>query len=298
MRSTSKITLSLIALILFVNTGFSQYKTLKEFGSKNSFTSLYSPKLISQGDELDFVRIEEPTFYNPFADTTKIKKSWAKTDTGTSLIVSAGIIGLGLYTYKDEGFLNRRDVKDVINRYLPNYENKVDDYIQYLPYAATFALDPLGVESRHTAMRKLSTTATAIGLNLIVIQGLKYSIAEPRPDNSGDNSFPSGHTATAFTGAHLLHKEYSHKSPFISIAGYTLASMTGVLRQLNNRHWISDVLVSAGLGISLVEFAYFLNGKWWKENGVKEITEEPRNINELKPSFIGFKSWFCKPNAA
>ncbi|MGB5171239.1 MAG: hypothetical protein WBN69_07395, partial [Eudoraea sp.] len=213
MRSTSKITLSLIALILFVNTGFSQYKTLKEFGSKNSFTSLYSPKLISQGDELDFVRIEEPTFYNPFADTTKIKKSWAKTDTGTSLIVSAGLIGLGLYTYKDEGFLNRRDVKDVINRYLPNYENKVDDYIQYLPYAATFALDPLGVESRHTAMRKLSTTATAIGLNLIVIQGLKYSIAEPRPDNSGDNSFPSGHTATAFTGAHLLHKEYSHKSP-------------------------------------------------------------------------------------
>ncbi|MGB5173080.1 MAG: hypothetical protein WBN69_16750, partial [Eudoraea sp.] len=67
----------------------------------------------------------------------------------------------------------------------------------------------------------------------------------------------------------------------------------GVLRQLNNRHWISDVLVSAGLGISLVEFAYFLNGKWWKENGVKEITEEPRNINELKPSFIGLKAGFA-----
>ena len=90
-----------------------------------------------------------------------------------------------------------------------------------------------------------------------------------------------------------MHKEYSHKSPFISIAGYTLASITGVFRQLNNRHWISDVLVSAGLGISLVEFAYFLNDKWWDEKGVKEIIEEQRRINTLKPSFIGVKAGFA-----
>ncbi len=293
MCTTKKTIEFILCICICTFSGIAQYKSTEDFNADNAFADLYSPKLLSHGDDLSLVEIENPRLFYPQTDTTQVKKSWAKTDTGTSLIISAGLIGLGLYTYKDEGFLNRKDVKDVINRYLPNYENPIDDYIQYLPYVATFALDPLGIESKHTAMRKLSTTATAIGLNLIVIQGLKYSIAEPRPDNSGNNSFPSGHTATAFTGAHLLHKEYRHKSPFISIAGYTLASMTGVLRQLNNRHWISDVLVSAGLGISLVEFAYFLNDRWWDEKGINEIIEEQRRINTLKPSFVGVKAGFA-----
>ena len=135
--------------------------------------------------------------------------------------------------------------------------------------------------------------ATAIALNLIVVQGLKYTVKEPRPGNKEENSFPSGHTATAFMGAHFFYKEYAHKSPFYSIAAYVLATMTGVLRQLNDRHWVSDVLVGAGLGISLTEFAYFLNDKWWDDKGIHEIVPIERHINELKPSFIGLKLGFA-----
>jgi len=72
-------------------------------------------------------------------------------------------------------------------------------------------------------------------LNLLVVQSLKYTVKEPRPNNGEKNSFPSGHTATTFMGAHFFHKEYAHKSPFYSIAAYTLATMTGVFRLLNGR---------------------------------------------------------------
>ena len=236
----------------------------------------------------------ESTFFKQMADSISNKKTkWYKTDAGRAYITSGALIGLGLFTYKDSGFLNRYDFKDEINRYLPNFSSPIDDYIQYIPYISAYALDWAGIESLHNSKRKTVTLSTAIGLNLLVIQTLKYTVKEPRPNNGEHNSFPSGHTATAFMGAHFFHKEYAHKSPLYSIAAYALATMTGVLRQLNDRHWVSDVLVGAGLGISLTEFAYFLNDKWWDEKGINEIVPYENQVNELKPSFIGLKVGFA-----
>ena len=224
---------------------------------------------------------------SPWQDDVKIP--WAKTDTGKSLIISGALIGVGLFTYKDSGFLNRVDVKDNVNRYLPHFENALDDYTQYIPFVAAYALDPLGVKSKHKLFRKTTTTATAIASNLIVIQGLKYSIAETRPDGSSNNAFPSGHTATAFMGAHILHKEYGDRSIYYSVGAYTLATITGIFRQLNDRHWISDVFVGAGLGISLTEFSYWLNNRWWGNEGVNEIEIIQKAPNRGRPSYLGIK---------
>ena len=69
--------------------------------------------------------------------------------------------------------------------------------------------------------------------------------------------YPSGHTATAFTGATLLAHEYGHRSVWIPIAGYTVATATGVMRVLNNRHHVSDVIVGAAVGILAAELAYW-----------------------------------------
>ena len=231
--------------------------------------------------------LEVAPFPSPIQDD--VKTPWAKTDTGKSLIISGALIGVGLFTYKDSGWLNRVSVKENINRYLPGFENALDDYTQYIPFVAAYALDPLGVKSKHKLLRKTTTTATAIASNLIVIQGLKYSIAETRPDGSADNAFPSGHTATAFMGAHIFHKEYGDRSIYYSIGAYTLATITGVFRQLNDRHWISDVFVGAGLGISLTEFAYWLNDKWWGNEGVNEIEIIQKAPNRERPSYLGIK---------
>ena len=45
------------------------------------------------------------------------------------------------------------------------------------------------------------------------------------------------------------------------MSAYTLASATGALRIANNKHWASDVLVGAGLGIASAEFATWLYPK-------------------------------------
>ena len=90
-----------------------------------------------------------------------------------------------------------------------------------------------------------------------VVNGLKYSINRTRP-NGHDASFPSGHTATAFTGATLLAHEYGDRSIWIPIAGYTVATATGVMRVLNNRHYVSDVIVGAAVGILTAELAYWV----------------------------------------
>ena len=103
---------------------------------------------------------------------------------------------------------------------------------------------------------------------------LKPLVARPRPydyqlehfgvtiklliDAQHDYSFPSGHTATAFMGAEFLRKEYWDVSPWIGVAGYAVAAGTGFFRMYNNRHWLTDVLTGAGIGILSTQAAYWL----------------------------------------
>jgi membrane-associated phospholipid phosphatase len=87
---------------------------------------------------------------------------------------------------------------------------------------------------------------------------LKVTTKVERPDGSSRNSFPSGHAATAFMGAELLRREYQDTSPWIGVAGYAVAAGTGFFRMYNNRHWFTDVLAGAGIGIMSVKAAYWL----------------------------------------
>ena len=101
------------------------------------------------------------------------------------------------------------------------------------------------------------------------VNGIKYTAKEMRPDGSTANSWPSGHTATSFVGATILHKEYGlTRSPWWSVAGYGVATATGVMRVLNNRHWISDVMSGAGIGIMSGELGYALCDLLFKQKGL------------------------------
>jgi hypothetical protein len=114
---------------------------------------------------------------------------------------------------------------------------------------------------------------------------IKNTAKEMRPDGSSANSWPSGHTATAFVGATLLHKEYGlTRSPWWSVAGYGVATATGVMRVLNNRHWISDVMSGAGLGILSTELGYAIGDVLFKGKGLLRNDLEMTNEN---PTFFG-----------
>ena len=122
-----------------------------------------------------------------------------------------------------------------------NTKYTIDDYTQYMPTAAFLSLDYLGIESKHNMKQKLYAGAISHIVMAATVNLMKSQIHILRPDNSADNSFPSGHTATAFVGAELLWQEYHHQSIWYGIAGYTVASATGFFRMYNNRHWFSDI---------------------------------------------------------
>lgn len=82
---------------------------------------------------------------------------------------------------------------------------------------------------------------TSYAIMATTVLGLKSISHVERPDGSSNNSFPSGHTATAFMGAEFLYQEYKDKSIWYGIAGYAVATGTGLFRIYNNRHWLTDV---------------------------------------------------------
>lgn len=134
----------------------------------------------------------------------------------------------------------------------------VDDYAQYAPGLSVFALDFLGVKAKHNLADRGITMVASMALMGTIVHASKKITKIQRPDGTGFNSFPSGHTATAFVGAHILFKEYKNVSPWIGVAGYTIAAGTGAFRVINNKHWMSDVLAGAGVAILTVEITYLL----------------------------------------
>ena len=151
-----------------------------------------------------------------------------------------------------------------------NFHSEIDNYTQYVPLALAIGLKIGGVESRSDWPRFWASSAASAAIMAGLVNGIKYTSSEMRPDGSTRNSWPSGHTATAFLAATILHKEYGlTRSPWYSVGAYTLATATGVMRVLNNRHWISDVLSGAGIGILSVELGYGLMDLLFKQRGLQ-----------------------------
>ena len=88
---------------------------------------------------------------------------------------------------------------------------------------------------------------------------LKTFTASKRPDSDATNSFPSGHTATAFLGAELVRLEYGTGW---AIGAYSIATLTAVMRVYHDRHRIEDTLAGAGIGILSAHIAHRLLPVW------------------------------------
>ncbi len=73
--------------------------------------------------------------------------------------------------------------------------------------------------------------------------GLKYSVDRERP-NGGDQSFPSGHTASAFMGASFLHYRYGWE---YGVPAYAAAALVAYSRVDADKHYWEDVVAAAVL---------------------------------------------------
>jgi hypothetical protein len=152
---------------------------------------------------------------------------------------------------------------------LSDFKTGIDDYTQFFGPAMVVGLKLGGVEGRSDWPRLMASAGLSYAIMAAFVNGIKYTAKEMRPDGSTANSWPSGHTATSFVGATLLHKEYGlTRSPWYSVAGYGVATATGVMRVLNNRHWVSDVMSGAGIGILSTELGYAIGDLLFKRKGL------------------------------
>jgi hypothetical protein len=87
--------------------------------------------------------------------------------------------------------------------------------------------------------------AEVMAVNCVITSGLKRLVRRPRP-GGGSYSFPSGHTSTAFAAASLID---SNSGGVIGVSAYGLAGMTGFSRMEARRHYPSDVLAGAAIGL-------------------------------------------------
>ena len=166
------------------------------------------------------------------------------------------------------------DIRAIRLNDIPSFRYRYDDYMQFSPAAAMIVMRACGVEARSKSGAEwLSAEAFSAGIMAIAVNGIKYSVRRLRPDETTRNSFPSGHTATAFMCATMLHKEYGWRSPWISFAGYTVATFTGASRLMNHRHWCTDVLGGAIIGVGSVELGYLINDAIFKKKNISDIWE-------------------------
>lgn len=196
-------------------------------------------------------------------------------------IFLAGIIA------KSEKKSFRQNTEGNKHTLVTRFNTRIDDYTQFFGPALTTGLKVAGVEGRSDWGRYLASTAMSYVIMGGLVQGIKHTSKEMRPDGSSKNAWPSGHTATAFVGATILHKEYGlTRSPWYSVAGYSVATATGIMRVLNNRHWVSDVLSGAGIGIMSTELGYALSDILFKGRGLlRNNLDTGRSVID-NPSFF------------
>lgn len=176
-----------------------------------------------------------------------------------SFIIPAVLISYGLVSLGNNA-VRRLDysTKDELQEDHPLFANHLDNYLQFAPMAAVYGLNLAGVKGKHNIADQTALYVLSFGIMGVSTTAGKKIFGRERPDGADHSSFPSGHTANAFASAEFLNQEYRDVSPWIGYAGYTVAAATGVLRMYNNKHWLSDIVAGAGVGIASTKIAYLI----------------------------------------
>jgi len=226
---------------------------VRVFFLKLSFLLLVAAPLFccAQRDSMDYQGPENP---GPRIQSFQLRPE--------AFIAPAVLIGYGAFA-GGNNFINDLDrtTRAELQEDHPLFSNKMDNFMQYAPAAAVYALHLAGVKGRNSTLDATGSYMVSFAIMKASTEWVKSATKRLRPDGSTRNSFPSGHTATSFTSAEFLMQEYKDVSPWIGYGGYAVAITTGVFRLYNNRHWVSDVVAGAGFGIASAKLGYFVYPK-------------------------------------
>ena len=192
--------------------------------------------------------------------------------TGADALLAAGFVGVTIAMFPiDRHIANHlRDQTTPANRFLNNAANG----FEVITSPGAFVIGPVlyvyGRLADHPGVEDLGWHGTEAALVGSGVTGLlKGLLGRARPFVSADTnprdfkllkgfssssrqSFPSGHTTTAFAVASSVTSEVQRMWPrytwYVGPVLYGGATMVGLSRMFHNQHWASDVALGAGVG--------------------------------------------------
>jgi membrane-associated phospholipid phosphatase len=190
-----------------------------------------------------------------------------------ALVLPAALISYGFIALNNPTLQSvDQHIRNVVWLDNPHHQLPLDNYLQYAPGAAVYLLNAFGVKGKNNLRDRTLIYLMANAFMGIAVESLKHTISAERPDGSGNDGFPSGHTGTAFAAAEFLRQEYKDVSTWYGIGGYAAAVATGYLRVYNDKHWFSELLPGAGIGILSAKAAYWIypliRKKWFKHDRI------------------------------
>ncbi|MFQ6606285.1 MAG: phosphatase PAP2 family protein [Fidelibacterota bacterium] len=137
-------------------------------------------------------------------------------------------------------------------------------------YPTVFATSRMGGDSWSVTARKLELASFTFGTTAALTSFLKRVVGRERPNHRGYRSFPSGHTSGSFAFAGTIDELYGHG--WGSLA-YGVATLVGISRVHDNKHYLSDVIFGAALGTTIARgFARaFRSEKIWSSGKVSSL---------------------------
>ena len=237
---------------------YSNINGLKPVDSQpNTSFSKKQEKLRDSQNKMELDRDYFKGIFSDIAYTASSPLAWDRSDWITAGWVASGT---GMFIAMDKeinsAFKNNRSI----------YTEKLMDVFEpfgngayTLPGLAAFYI------FGHFNENEKAKRTTLIATESFLITGLyttvlKYSFGRHRPrtgnsstsfdgfsTNRNYNSFPSGHTSTAFAIATVVANQYE-KTPYIKPISYGIAALTGLSRINYEAHWASDVFFGAALG--------------------------------------------------
>ncbi len=117
-------------------------------------------------------------------------------------------------------------------------------------------------EARHVAL----TGVEGVGLASLLGVGAKFAFGRNRPSDGGGpraffkggDSFPSTQSTLAFAAATALSEGFDNRW-WAAVSAYSFALMTGIGRIGKDKHWASDILTSALIGVGTTKMVFYLH---------------------------------------
>ncbi|MFT5822709.1 MAG: membrane-associated phospholipid phosphatase [Crocinitomix sp.] len=172
-----------------------------------------------------------------------------------------------------------------------DFRTHVDDWIHYAPIVTMYAADLFNVPAKNTVWNQTKFLIISEGITAGIVWSLKLGLGVQRPDNGAFTAYPSGHTSQAFVQSQVLYNEFRETAPLLAASGFLFSTTTGVIRILNNKHWVPDVLLGAGIGMLVTNAVYhFEPFKKW--NPFKNMKNRNNNrqmsfVPSFRQDFVG-----------